>query len=898
MKTAVVFALSIVALTWAYPRPGGRDARGCSRGCPLLMDQVCASNGHTYAGECAMEVAGCINGEELTVLHRGPCKGYRSRAAFKLIQLNRKFEFLQKCRVLVDLCAAPGGWMQVASQHMPVSSLIIGVDLYPIRPIPKTVVLQEDITTEKCRMTLKRELQTWKADAVLHDGAPNVGKNWIQDAFSQNELVLSALKLATEFLNKGGWFITKVFRSKDYQKVLKFCEKFFKKVHATKPQASRNESAEIFVICQGYQPPDKWDPKMFDPKIVFAEEHMEPKVRLNLAHPEKEKKKAEGYPEGDLSLYHRVPVSAFIKRGNYIELLTSASELYFDDEEISKNPLTTNEVKECCRDIKVLGRADLRLLLNWRKKMLQEYRKKEGEEENEPEEEEEDEEEKVKNEIAHLKKEEKKEVKKKRKKERKKARQFQRKVDMKMEMPNAEPLQQDEADLFRLAHLRNKQAVDDLGKMDMDAAKEKEEKEEGGEEEEGENLMPKYTKYSVDDKRLSSSGKYYKAEGESDSDIQDSSDEDEDTDEAEDEGETLKLVTKGRDGDSSEEEEEEDEYEETNPLLVDVMSKEEKRAFRAQSWFNRDVFKGVEQELDEDVELEALEKEYLKKGQQLASKEKEKEQAGTSPSHDLEENDDGKEEKKHSIGEGSSDVEEEENNSLAIGSGQGSLVETTSAKKRKMGEEKEEVKTAQGTSKKIKKKMKLDAAGMALGSMMIRSEKAKRDILDDGWNRFAFNDKGLPNWFIRNEEKHNRKPPPVPKELIQEYQNKLKDINVRTLKKVVEARERKKKRAKSKLERARKKSETITDNMDMSMKEKAQAIRQIYKRAMKQKKKDVTYVVSKKHQLSKRGNKPSHVKGPYRIVDRRMKKDQRGKKKTEKAQWKKVAQRRRKNVHS
>jgi len=312
------------------------------------------------------------------------------------VQLNRKYHFLENSRACLDLCAAPGGWLQVAAKTMPVASLILGIDLVAIKPIRGVTTLQGDITTQKARQDIKATAKGQMFDCVIHDGAPNVGGAWATEAYSQAWLVLESCKLACEFLRPGGTFVTKVFRSKEYTSLLYAFQQLFGKVEATKPPSSRNTSAEIFVVCLDYKAPSKIDPRLLDHKTLFQEvddgpRAMGPDALLKLKT--KQRRFREGYEEGISTTHKALSAVHFVLSQRAPELLGGATQLFidgpqsevipraeddkdFDDDEVERtldlarlSQHTTAEVRALCQDLQVLGRSELRQLLKWRNQL-------------------------------------------------------------------------------------------------------------------------------------------------------------------------------------------------------------------------------------------------------------------------------------------------------------------------------------------------------------------------------------------------------------------------------------------------------------------------------------------------------------------------------------------------
>ncbi|KAM0885498.1 hypothetical protein ACQ4PT_030289 [Festuca glaucescens] len=208
-------------------------------------------------------------------------------------------------------------------------------------------------------------------DVVLHDGSPNVGDAWAQEATAQSALVVDAVRLATTFLAPRGAFVTKVFRSQDFNAILFCLRRLFDKVEVHKPAASRDSSAEIYIICLKYKAPARIQPELLDIKHLFSVDS-EKDMPIDVLSSKKSKKRPSGGYEPGVTVLRNVgPASDFIwsEAQTPQEFIGSCTEISFDDPAslpIKNHELTTDEVKFLCEDLRVLDKNRYKHILRWR----------------------------------------------------------------------------------------------------------------------------------------------------------------------------------------------------------------------------------------------------------------------------------------------------------------------------------------------------------------------------------------------------------------------------------------------------------------------------------------------------------------------------------------------------
>ncbi len=176
-------------------------------------------------------------------------KGYRSRSAFKLIEMNKKFKFLKKNLSLLDLGSYPGGWTQIANKVI-IKGRILAVDIKTMEKINNVDFIKGDFRKNEIYEKIMVYFDD-KIDVVLSDMAANTSGNKALDTYRTGELCLDAMSLATKILTKEGVFLSKMFMGSIYDEINKKAKNCFKKVVKYKPLSSKKESKEIYIFCKG-----------------------------------------------------------------------------------------------------------------------------------------------------------------------------------------------------------------------------------------------------------------------------------------------------------------------------------------------------------------------------------------------------------------------------------------------------------------------------------------------------------------------------------------------------------------------------------------------------------------------------------------------------------------------
>ncbi len=188
-----------------------------------------------------------------TYVKKSKQEGYRSRAAYKLLELNKKYKLFNSNQIVVDLGAAPGGWSQYATKIVGDEGQVIACDILPMDPISGVSFLQGDFREDAVLEALLERIQPNMVDVVMSDMAPNMAGNQSVDQPRAMYLIELALDMCRQVLIPGGSFTVKVFQGESFEQYVKEVRAMFKVVKIRKPDSSRARSREVYIVATGYK---------------------------------------------------------------------------------------------------------------------------------------------------------------------------------------------------------------------------------------------------------------------------------------------------------------------------------------------------------------------------------------------------------------------------------------------------------------------------------------------------------------------------------------------------------------------------------------------------------------------------------------------------------------------